>query len=79
MFVLSPPVPRSVSPRPTLTGAFPRYVKTDAQFQRPGQPSRLLADPTKAREKLGWTAKTSFEELIRMMIREMSKEGKRKP
>ena len=29
---------------------------------------RLLADPTKARETLGWSAQTSFEELIRIMV-----------
>ena len=28
----------------------------------------LLADPTKAREALGWQPRTSFEELIRMMV-----------
>ena len=28
----------------------------------------LLADPTKAREALGWTANTTFEELVQIMV-----------
>ncbi len=30
----------------------------------------MLGDPTKAKEKLGWTPKISFEELVREMVRE---------
>lgn len=44
------------------------YVRTDPALMRPGQPTRLLADPRRARERLGWAARTSFEELIRMMV-----------
>jgi GDPmannose 4,6-dehydratase len=29
----------------------------------------LLGDPTRAREKLGWTPKTTFEELVSEMVR----------
>jgi GDPmannose 4,6-dehydratase len=30
----------------------------------------LLGDPTKAKEKLGWTPQTSFQELVAEMVRE---------
>jgi GDPmannose 4,6-dehydratase len=44
------------------------YVRKDPAFLRPGDPTRLLANPAKAKAKLGWTATTSFEELVRMMV-----------
>jgi GDPmannose 4,6-dehydratase len=44
------------------------FVSTDPALRRPGQPTRLLADPRRARERLGWAARTSFEELVRMMV-----------
>jgi GDPmannose 4,6-dehydratase len=28
----------------------------------------LLADPTKAREQLGWSSRTSFRDLVRIMV-----------
>jgi len=46
------------------------FVKQDPAFMRPGQPSRLLANPAKARAQLGWAARTRFEELVRMMVEE---------
>jgi GDPmannose 4,6-dehydratase len=47
---------------------FQAYVRTDSSFQRPGQPTRLLADPRRARERLGWAATTRFEALVGMMV-----------
>ncbi len=44
------------------------FVKVDANLIRPAEVDTLLADPTKAREELSWTAKTSFEELVRIMV-----------
>jgi GDPmannose 4,6-dehydratase len=44
------------------------HVKQDPAFMRPGQPSRLLADPSKARRELSWTATTGFDELVAMMV-----------
>jgi GDPmannose 4,6-dehydratase len=44
------------------------HVRVDPALQRPGQPTRLLANPTRARERLGWRPKTTFEQLIRMMV-----------
>jgi GDPmannose 4,6-dehydratase len=37
----------------------------------------LLGDPTKAREKLGWTPKISFKELVAEMVREDLKSAER--
>ena len=44
------------------------HVKQDPAFMRPGQPTQLLADPTKARRELGWTATTRFEDLVAIMV-----------
>jgi GDPmannose 4,6-dehydratase len=44
------------------------YVRTDEQFMRPAEVDYLLADPGKAKEKLGWEPKVSFQELMRMMV-----------
>ena len=35
------------------------YVGRDEEFVRPAELDLLVADPTKARTKLGWQAKTS--------------------
>ncbi|HXK21794.1 MAG TPA: GDP-mannose 4,6-dehydratase, partial [Myxococcota bacterium] len=44
------------------------FVRIDPALLRPAEVDTLLADPTKAREQLGWTAKTSFRELVRIMV-----------
>jgi GDPmannose 4,6-dehydratase len=44
------------------------HVGTDPQFLRPAEVDHLIGDASKAREKLGWQPRTSFEELIRMMV-----------
>jgi GDPmannose 4,6-dehydratase len=47
---------------------------------RPAEVDLLIGDPTKAKAKLGWAAKTRFKELVRLMIdADMAelKEGKR--
>jgi GDPmannose 4,6-dehydratase len=43
-------------------------VEIDARYFRPTEVDLLLGDPTKAREKLGWTHKTSFRDLVREMV-----------
>jgi GDPmannose 4,6-dehydratase len=43
-------------------------VRVDPRYYRPTEVETLLGDPTKAREKLGWTPKTSLPELIREMV-----------
>jgi GDPmannose 4,6-dehydratase len=45
------------------------YVRLDPQFLRPAEVDLLVGDATKAKEVLGWEPKTTFEELIRMMVR----------
>ncbi len=44
------------------------FVRMDPRFVRPAEVDTLLADPTKAREELGWSAKTSFEDLVKKMV-----------
>ena len=43
------------------------YVSHDARFDRPAEVDLLIGDPSKAKEKLGWVPKVSFEELVRRM------------
>jgi GDPmannose 4,6-dehydratase len=43
-------------------------VAIDAAYFRPTEVDLLLGDPTKAREKLGWTHKTTFPELVAEMV-----------
>jgi GDPmannose 4,6-dehydratase len=44
------------------------HVRSDPALMRPGQPTRLLANPAKAREMLGWAPKVGFEQLVRTMV-----------
>jgi GDPmannose 4,6-dehydratase len=44
------------------------YVKIDPKYYRPTEVDLLIGDPTKAKEKLGWTPKCSFKELVRLMV-----------
>jgi GDPmannose 4,6-dehydratase len=52
-------------------------VKVDPRYFRPTEVETLLGDPTKAKEKLGWTPKISFEELVAEMVREDYKSAQR--
>ena len=45
-----------------------KYVESDPRFKRPAELHSLCGDPTKAKEKLGWEPKTSFDEMIKMMV-----------
>jgi GDPmannose 4,6-dehydratase len=44
------------------------HVTIDEAFLRPAEVEHLIGDARKAREKLGWEAEVSFEQLIRMMV-----------
>lgn len=44
------------------------HVVTDPAFVRPAEVDKLLGDSTKARTKLGWQPKVSFEQLVNMMV-----------
>ncbi len=43
-------------------------VRIDPRYFRPAEVETLLGDPTKAKQKLGWEAKTSFEEMVSEMV-----------
>ena len=45
-------------------------VCVDPRYFRPAEVETLLGNPAKAKEKLGWTPKISFEELVAEMMRE---------
>ncbi len=50
-------------------GDWEQYVRLDPAFLRPAEVDQLRGDSTKAKERLGWEPRTSFEELIRLMTR----------
>ena len=53
-------------------------VEVDPKYFRPAEVDQLLGDPTKARERLGWNPqKTSFEELVRIMVQHDMKKVKK--
>ncbi|MBE6310973.1 MAG: GDP-mannose 4,6-dehydratase [Bacteroidales bacterium] len=55
-------------------------VEVDPKYFRPCEVEQLLGNPTKAKEKLGWNPrKTSFEELINIMVDNDIKKVKENP
>jgi GDPmannose 4,6-dehydratase len=46
------------------------HVQTDRQLYRPAEVDRLVGNPAKAENVLGWRSRTSFKELVRMMVEE---------
>ena len=52
-------------------------VAVDPRYFRPTEVETLLGDPTKAKEKLGWTPKITFDELVAEMVREDFKSAER--
>ncbi len=52
-------------------------VAVDPRYFRPTEVETLLGDATKAKEKLGWTPKISFAELVAEMVREDLKSAER--
>ena len=59
----------------TLDGK--EIVKVDPRYFRPTEVETLLGDSSKAKDKLGWTPKISFEELVAEMVREDLKSAER--
>ena len=45
-----------------------QYVRIDPRYFRPLEVNRLRGDPRKARRVLGWKPRTSFKELVRLMV-----------
>lgn len=52
-------------------------VAVDPRYFRPTEVETLLGDASKAKNKLGWTPKISFEELVSEMVREDLKSAER--
>jgi GDPmannose 4,6-dehydratase len=66
---------QSHSVREFLTVAFnsvdmnwEEHVETSSMYERPNEVNHLLGDSTKAQNLLGWKPKTSFEDLVKMMV-----------
>ena len=73
-------IPQSSSLSPDLSqssGSSRAIVRVDPRYFRPTEVETLLGDPTKAKEKLGWTPKITFHELVAEMVREDLKSAER--
>jgi GDPmannose 4,6-dehydratase len=45
-----------------------KHVKVDKKLFRPAEVNTLRGDPSKARRKLGWKPRVSFDQLVEMMV-----------
>ena len=45
-----------------------KYVEVDEKYQRPTEVDALIGDPSKAKKELGWSAKTHWEDLAKLMV-----------
>ncbi len=54
-----------------------QLVRVDPRYFRPTEVETLLGDPSKARQKLGWTAEIEFGELVAEMVTEDLETAKR--
>jgi len=61
----------------STSGSTRTIVRVDPRYYRPTEVETLLGDPTKAKEKLGWTPRTSFKDLVCEMVREDLKSAER--
>ena len=56
------------------------FVVSDESLFRPAEVDLLIADPTKAKETLGWKPKVDFETLVNMMVdADMERVAQQKP
>ena len=46
-----------------------KIIGIDEKYYRPTEVELLMGDPTKAKKELGWEPKTSFEELVKIMVK----------
>jgi GDPmannose 4,6-dehydratase len=60
-----------------VDGAGQVRVAVDPRYFRPAEVDALLGDPSKAKNKLGWSAKVSFEKLVEEMASEDLKAAER--
>jgi len=54
-----------------------KVVAVDPRYFRPTEVDSLFGDPSRARDKLGWRAKTSFEQLVEEMVQHDLREAER--
>jgi len=47
---------------------YEQYLRIDPYYFRPTEVEVLCGDPAKAQEKLGWSPRTSFAELVQLMV-----------
>jgi GDPmannose 4,6-dehydratase len=47
---------------------YEQFVKMDPRFNRPAEVDLLVADPSRAKNELGWEPKVRFKELVHMMV-----------
>ena len=45
-----------------------KHLVIDQHYYRPAEVDFLIGDPSKAKTKLGWEAKTKFQDLVRLMV-----------
>ena len=45
-----------------------QYVGFDKKYERPAEVDLLIGDPSKAKSNLGWEPKTTFKELVALMV-----------
>lgn len=58
---------------------YKKYIKTDPKFIRPSEVNLLLGNPAKAKAKLGWKPKISFQALVKEMVEADLKRWQEKP
>ena len=49
---------------------FEQYVGFDKKYERPAEVDLLIGNPQKAKSKLNWEPKTTFKELVSLMVEE---------
>ena len=45
-----------------------KYVEIDQKYERPTEVDALIGDPSKAKRELGWSAKTNWQDLAKLMV-----------
>jgi len=71
------PASKSSVLSPDLSQSSRAIVRVDPRYFRPTEVETLLGDASKAKDKLGWTPKISFNELVSEMVREDLKGAER--
>lgn len=51
------------------------YVEVDSKYFRPSETNLLVGDSTKAKQKLGWSPKIKFKEIVKIMVEAELKES----